>query len=179
MCTRANDRSQELICLMPSDNGCVDFIAPKSVNYSKFLHQIRTYKTKGDLWKLGHACAGPAATFPRHSWGNTSVLHIPQEWLSPHVLLGKRSNLVCSCREKLFCLSFSVWPFDINSWQISTSLHFLSALYMPFVISFVYDNSKSLLLYTFLIKKKPKYLKAKADITFPMEYATFDSPDLW
>lgn len=43
---------------------------------------------------------------------------------------------------------------------------------MPFVISFVYDNSKRLLLYKFLIKK-PKCLKAKTDNTFLMEQPAF------
>lgn len=43
---------------------------------------------------------------------------------------------------------------------------------MPFVISFVYDNSVRLLLYIFLIKK-PKCLTAKTDITFLMEHAAF------
>lgn len=55
---RANDRSQELISLMPSDSGCVDFTALKSVNHSKLLHQFRAYKAKRDLWKLGHASQG-------------------------------------------------------------------------------------------------------------------------
>lgn len=58
---RANDRSQELISLMPSDSGCVDFTALKSVNHSKLLHQFRAYKAKRDLWKLGPASQGGSA----------------------------------------------------------------------------------------------------------------------